>query len=34
MDKVKQLKGKVIVKTDGFFSQTLNSFQIGVVAQG
>lgn len=34
MDKVKQLKDRVVVRSDGVFSQTLNSFQIGMVAQG
>jgi len=34
IDKAKKMNSRVVIKSDGIFSNTLNSFQIGLVSQG
>jgi len=34
IDKAKKMNFRVVIKSDGIFSNTLNSFQIGLVSQG
>ncbi len=34
IDKAKKMNSRVVIKSDGIFSNTLNSFQIGLVSEG